>query len=543
MACGNFVANILGIEATAPAGSTVADRHDRHAVERQRPAAGGPDSRSRTTASRSSTSIVVLVTNTTGDLVEPRPCHRHDHDARRRSSCSPWRSRSVRRHPTPARPRAARSGSRADRRLSIAVTRRPPLGGRRSFRAPETLDTAVSRLADFLLACGECRVTTSPPSASASSSSTAAWARRSSSSTSPARTTAGSPGKCHEALVLNRPDVIEGVHASMLEAGAEVVETDTFQAQPPEARGVGPRRAHARDQPQGRRDRPPAPSARTASSPARSARPASCPPPTTRRSATIRFARARRGLRRAGARPGRGRRRPDHHRDGAGHPRGQGGDLRRARGVQGDRPRGADPGARSRCCPNGGKMLLGTDIEAVLTTLEALEGRRHRPQLLDRARGHARRDPLPRRALAAAGPLHPERRPAAPGPRRRDDLPREARAARRGARRVRRALRRRHRRRLLRHDARAHRARSPSASAAACPAPRPAPGPPRVSLDDDRDRARPGAARRRSSASASTRRARARPRSCCSPTTTTASSRSPRTRSRAARTCSTSASR
>jgi len=37
------------------------------------------------------------------------------------------------------------------------------------------------------------------------------------------------PGRCHEALVLNRPDVIEGVHSSMLEAGAEVVETDTFQ--------------------------------------------------------------------------------------------------------------------------------------------------------------------------------------------------------------------------------------------------------------------------------------------------------------------------
>jgi 5-methyltetrahydrofolate--homocysteine methyltransferase len=40
----------------------------------------------------------------------------------------------------------------------------------------------------------------------------------------------GLPGKCHEALVLNRPDVIEGVHSSMLEAGAEVLETDTFQA-------------------------------------------------------------------------------------------------------------------------------------------------------------------------------------------------------------------------------------------------------------------------------------------------------------------------
>src|SRR6478736_3253014 len=39
----------------------------------------------------------------------------------------------------------------------------------------------------------------------------------------------GLQGKCHEALVLNRPDVIQGVHESMVEAGAEVVETDTFQ--------------------------------------------------------------------------------------------------------------------------------------------------------------------------------------------------------------------------------------------------------------------------------------------------------------------------
>jgi 5-methyltetrahydrofolate--homocysteine methyltransferase len=38
------------------------------------------------------------------------------------------------------------------------------------------------------------------------------------------------PGRCHEALVLNRPDVIEGVHSSMIDAGADVLETDTFQA-------------------------------------------------------------------------------------------------------------------------------------------------------------------------------------------------------------------------------------------------------------------------------------------------------------------------
>src|ERR1700749_3985334 len=40
----------------------------------------------------------------------------------------------------------------------------------------------------------------------------------------------GLAGKCHEALILHRPDVIEAVHTSMLDAGAEVVETDTFQA-------------------------------------------------------------------------------------------------------------------------------------------------------------------------------------------------------------------------------------------------------------------------------------------------------------------------
>ena len=38
------------------------------------------------------------------------------------------------------------------------------------------------------------------------------------------------PGRCHEALVLNRPDVIQGVHESMVAAGADAVETDTFQA-------------------------------------------------------------------------------------------------------------------------------------------------------------------------------------------------------------------------------------------------------------------------------------------------------------------------
>src|ERR1700739_3417348 len=40
----------------------------------------------------------------------------------------------------------------------------------------------------------------------------------------------GLQGKCHEALVLNRPDVIEGVHASMLDAGGDGVGRDTVQS-------------------------------------------------------------------------------------------------------------------------------------------------------------------------------------------------------------------------------------------------------------------------------------------------------------------------
>src|SRR6266542_1204797 len=40
----------------------------------------------------------------------------------------------------------------------------------------------------------------------------------------------GLQGKCHEALILHRPDVIQALHESMIDAGAEVVQTDSFQA-------------------------------------------------------------------------------------------------------------------------------------------------------------------------------------------------------------------------------------------------------------------------------------------------------------------------
>src|SRR4051794_20862278 len=40
----------------------------------------------------------------------------------------------------------------------------------------------------------------------------------------------GLQGKCHEALILHRPDVIQALHESMIDAGAEVGQTDSFQA-------------------------------------------------------------------------------------------------------------------------------------------------------------------------------------------------------------------------------------------------------------------------------------------------------------------------
>ena len=48
---------------------------------------------------------------------------------------------------------------------------------------------------------------------------------------------------CNDYLVLTRPDIIEGIHASYLEAGADVLETDTFGGSLPklEEYGLGDR--------------------------------------------------------------------------------------------------------------------------------------------------------------------------------------------------------------------------------------------------------------------------------------------------------------
>ncbi len=166
----------------------------------------------------------------------------------------------------------------------------------------------------------------------------------------------GLAGKCHEALVLNRPDVIEGVHASMLEAGAEVVETDTFQASrlkldewglAEHTREINMRAAEI---------------ARRAAGEHRfvagSIGPTGYLPASEEPSlGQIRFGELVEIFTEQAEGLIEGGRRPADHRDRAGHPRGQGGRLRRARGLQADLPDAADPylglaAARTaaRCC-------------------------------------------------------------------------------------------------------------------------------------------------------------------------------------------------
>ena len=243
---------------------------------------------------------------------------------------------------------------------------------------------------------------------------------------------------------------------AMVAVGAEVVETDTFQASRLKLEEWGlERRTRTRSTARRRRSRARR-SASSASWPARSAPPGSCPPPTTRRSAGSASASSWPSSR-----------------------------SRRARLVDG----GADLliietaqdilevkaaifGAREAfqatgravpiqasvsLLPNGGTMLLGTDINAVLATLEALK--------VDAIGLNCSTGPEDMRdAIRFLGEfslraraLHPERRHPAPGAERRDDLPRGAGPAGRHARRVRRPLRRVDRRRLLRHDDGAHR--------------------------------------------------------------------------------------
>ena len=62
---------------------------------------------------------------------------------------------------------------------------------------------------------------------------------------------------CTEVLVLTQPKLIEEIHRAYLEAGADIIETDTFNGNRALAGRVRPRGARRRAEPGRRRDRPP----------------------------------------------------------------------------------------------------------------------------------------------------------------------------------------------------------------------------------------------------------------------------------------------
>ncbi len=152
----------------------------------------------------------------------------------------------------------------------------------------------------------------------------------------------------NELLNLTRPDIVLAIHGAYLDAGADIIETNTFTANAPGPVRLRPDGRRARDERRGRATGPPGRRCR------RSRRPVA---------AALRHGRARadaadrvdlagrqrpgrpqRDLRRAGRgvpggrrRAHRGRRRPARHRDDLRHPQRQGRDLRRRGGVRRER--------------------------------------------------------------------------------------------------------------------------------------------------------------------------------------------------------------
>ena len=170
---------------------------------------------------------------------------------------------------------------------------------------------------------------------------------------------------------------------------------------------------------------------------------------------------AARGLRRAGARPDRRRRRHAADRDDLRHAQRQGGDLRHQRALRGARPRRAGDDLRHHHRPLR-PPAVRADAGGVLEFGAARRAGHRRPQLRARrqgdARAHRRDRPHRRHARLRLSQCRPAQRVR--------PLRRKPGIHGGAARRIRRERARQHRRRLLRHDAGAHRAPSPKRSRA-----------------------------------------------------------------------------
>ena len=195
---------------------------------------------------------------------------------------------------------------------------------------------------------------------------------------------------CIDYLSLTRPDVVESIHAAYFEAGADIVETNSFQASRTrlEEWGLGERTRRA--EPRRRRDRAPRrptasrPTAARASSPARWGRPAPAVVARTPSSAGSSLTDLVRRVPRPGARAHRGRRRRADPRDLPGHPRDEGADPRRARGHGAHRAHAAHP-VLDHARPDRPHAARHRRPRRARDARGHARGH-HRAQLLDRAR-------------------------------------------------------------------------------------------------------------------------------------------------------------
>ena len=247
---------------------------------------------------------------------------------------------------------------------------------------------------------------------------------------------------CYDELNATHPDLVEGVHEQYIRAGAEIIETNTFGANPVKLSSHGLDRAHRGAQRAGRRaggadrfgSRRRGGRGRAAGDPARTARPHLA-------------GRGPRLLRAPGGRPAGGRRRRLRARDLFGPGRAGTGVSRGAEPLRParDRARHRRRGRRDRVrddARTGGPRGRGV-------------GRRRRgPQLLGGARGHPGRTGADGRGHAAAALGRAQRR-ASPRHRRPQDLRHRARVH--GPVRAPRHRRgREDRGRMLRHDPGTH---------------------------------------------------------------------------------------
>ena len=264
----------------------------------------------------------------------------------------------------------------------------------------------------------------------------------------------------NDLLTLTRPDIIGDIHAAFLDAGADIVETNTFNSTAVaqadygmedvvfelnrEGRRAGPRRRRRR---------------RDAGPPAlRCRRPRADQPHRLHLARRQRSGPAQRhlrragpGLRRGGAGPRRRRRRHSAYRDGVRHPQLQGRHLCRRALFR--RPRralaGDDLGHHHR---RFRAHAFGPDAGGILECRRPRAAAFHRPQLRARRRGPQ----APRAGAGAhrrgAGQRPSQRRPSQCLRR----LRRHPRLYGRAPEGIRRKRLRQHRRRLLWHDARPH---------------------------------------------------------------------------------------